>query len=349
MKRQASYSKSKLIFCIAFLVSACSGYPDRVNSEATGVGVDDNKSVARQFLELQGTPAIQTLLADDYMALRGEFQNLHFHAAGSELEEASSPLREAIVSRSNDIELVIAEGDRVAIKYKISATHGANLYGIPATGKTFDIEAVAIFTLSNSKVTNSWLMADEAGLLRQIGVAVPDREDSRREAAPLVVEGRQGDLLLAELLAAPVDSQAYRNKLVVNAYKSKNPPPGILPDRPGRPYDEWLRPGFRHVSERGAELGMNEKYPFLGAFPDRVDKIALLLSEGDNVMLQFRLTATNTNSLFGLPPTNGPVDAWEVAFMKFEGDRWRTAWWFGDDLSMSMQLNAPQAFLFPDD
>lgn len=314
-------------------------------------GRGPNKVAVISLIESLGSPEYEAIagaiLSPAYQELRSEFQNLAFHAQGSELMDAADSLQKAISNRKSTVGIVIADGDRVGVQYRIKGMHAGNLHGVPATGKSFEVDAAAIFRFADGKITEGWFMADEAGLLRQIGARFPVRSDGRAIAAPLIVEARPGDELIAELLEHPVDSQAYRNKLMVNAYKSKNPPAGILAPGGGRPYEEATRRGFHHLSLRGAELGKADEFPFGGAFPDRLDKIALLLSEGGHVMIQFRLTATNGNSLFGIPATNAPVDAWEVGFMTFEGDVWKYGWWFGDDLGMSLQLNAPADFLFP--
>jgi hypothetical protein len=180
-------------------------------------------------------------------------------------------------------------------------------------------------------------------LLRQLGAGLPERKDGQRIAPPIVGAARDGNEVLSELLANPVDSQAFQNKVMVAAYKSASPPPGILPDRPGRPYDEYLRRGFQHLTERGTEMGHGD-LDIAQAFPDRRDKIGHLLSEGDKVLIQFRLSGTNTSSLYGIPPSNGPVDVWEVGIMQFDGARWKTGWFFGDDMGMLLQLGGPRDF-----
>ena len=57
-----------------------------------------------------------------------------------------------------------------------------------------------------------------------------------------------------------------------------------------------------------------------GAFPDREDLTATLIAEGNKVVIRFLLTATNTQSLLGIPATNDRVGAWEVGLMTFNGD-----------------------------
>ena len=130
---------------------------------------------------------------------------------------------------------------------------------------------------------------------------------------------------------------------MVSSYKSASPPPGVLPDRPGRPYDEYLRGGFMHMVMYGQENGVSEQN--LGhAFPDRQDKVDHVMAQGDTVWIQFRLTGTNSGSLYGLPPTNEYVEAAEVGIMTFDGSRWATGWFFGDDLGMALKLGHPEIF-----
>ena len=159
----------------------------------------------------------------------------------------------------------------------------------------------------------------------------PHGKDGQRIVPVPARQSRPGQATLEEILAAPVDSQTYRNKVVVSAYKSEFPPPGVLPDRPGRPYDVYLRGGFKHFVDYGNANGLSDQG--IGqAFPDRQDKVDFVLAEGDTVWIQFRLSSTHGRSLFGIPPTNRPIEAAEVGIMTFDGARWDTGWFFGDDL-----------------
>lgn len=186
-------------------------------------------------------------------------------------------------------------------------------------------------------------MADEAGFLRQIGQPLPARADGRWEAWPHVLPTRTGDELMEEALASPEDTQEYRNKLQLNAWKSPTYKEQVLdPDQSKR---TGLRSGFFHIVN-AAPPEMVQQYPFAGAFPDRVDNIALLAAEGKRAVILFRLTATNTNSLVGIPAQNRPVSAYEFGYQEFDGDVWKFNLWFGDDLGMLLQLGGAQDHWF---
>ena len=306
-----------------------------------------NKLQVWKYMEAYSTSEHLAVAAEltsaDYERIRSEFHNMRHHAMGSQLMESAQPLRLAIANRRDIVDVVMAEGNTVAVRYRIQGVHQANLYGIPATGQSIDIDAGALFWLEDGKITKSWFMADEAGLLRQIGQPLPAREDGRWEAGPNLLPVMTGDEHLAGLLANPQDSQPYRNKLMINAYKSENPPEGILP--PPEDYGLGLRRGFVNITD-SASAEAASAYPFGGAFPDRVDMISHMIADGKWVMVLFRLTATHSENLFDIPALGRQVDAYEFGFMEFDGEDWAYRWFFGDDLAMLLQMGGPQDYWF---
>lgn len=66
----------------------------------------------------------------------------------------------------------IADGDRVVIRWTASGTHRGDLNGIPATGRTAKVSGVYIHKLADRRITESWTMFDQLGLLVQLGVLV---------------------------------------------------------------------------------------------------------------------------------------------------------------------------------
>ena len=75
------------------------------------------------------------------------------------------------------IEDVVAEGDRVVVRTTYTGTHQADLQGIPATGKTVSESAITIFRLANGKIAEGWLVADNLGLMQQLGVIPAPQEN----------------------------------------------------------------------------------------------------------------------------------------------------------------------------
>lgn len=65
---------------------------------------------------------------------------------------------------------MIAEDDRVMIKFTATGTHQAEFMHIPATGNSIAYEEVVILRLKDGKITEHWAVADAMALLQQLGV-----------------------------------------------------------------------------------------------------------------------------------------------------------------------------------
>lgn len=65
---------------------------------------------------------------------------------------------------------VVAEGDRVAVRYRLTATHQGPFMGIPATGKAITLNGMTILRFANGRCVKRWQQADNLGLLQQLGV-----------------------------------------------------------------------------------------------------------------------------------------------------------------------------------
>lgn len=71
---------------------------------------------------------------------------------------------------TSKIELMAAEGDRVAVRTIHTGAHRGPFLGIPATGKTVTVSATGIFTCQEGKLVRNQVVFDAFGLLQQLGV-----------------------------------------------------------------------------------------------------------------------------------------------------------------------------------
>lgn len=67
------------------------------------------------------------------------------------------------------IEQEVAAGDKVVSHWRCRGTHRAELMGIPATGKTIDVEGISILHLDHGKITHQTTIWDAFGMMRQLG------------------------------------------------------------------------------------------------------------------------------------------------------------------------------------
>lgn len=86
----------------------------------------------------------------------------------SETRESFSDLRFAI-------EDVIAADDTVALRWTMEGTHEGTLYGVDATGRNVELEAIEINRFEDGRLVETWTQSDQLGIMEQIG-ALPGDE-----------------------------------------------------------------------------------------------------------------------------------------------------------------------------
>ena len=107
--------------------------------------------------------------APDYRHLRYGFHHLREYGNACGLGDLA--LDKAIPDRRDRIEVLMAEGDEVWMRFSTGGTHTGALYGIAPTGSRVGVSVVQILTFADGKWQTSWTFADELGLLLQIGCA----------------------------------------------------------------------------------------------------------------------------------------------------------------------------------
>jgi steroid delta-isomerase-like uncharacterized protein len=66
---------------------------------------------------------------------------------------------------------LVAEGDRVVLRWSARGTHRGELGGIPATGKQVTLKGIDILRIENGRIAERWAEYDNLGLMQQLGVA----------------------------------------------------------------------------------------------------------------------------------------------------------------------------------
>ncbi len=68
---------------------------------------------------------------------------------------------------------MIAEGDRVVVRYTLRGTHTGNYMGIAPAGKQVTQTGITINRFANGKAVELWGNVDDLGLLQQLGAIPP--------------------------------------------------------------------------------------------------------------------------------------------------------------------------------
>ena len=80
------------------------------------------------------------------------------------------------------IEDLVAEGDRVAVRWTFCGTHRGEFMGVAPTGKEVEMGAMDLFRVAGGKIAETWSNVDMMTMMRQLG-AIPTPAQSG-EASP---------------------------------------------------------------------------------------------------------------------------------------------------------------------
>lgn len=64
---------------------------------------------------------------------------------------------------------IVADGDRVAVRFTLTGTHTGELFGASGAGTAIDVEGITIVEFRDGQVVERWNRLDDVALLAQIG------------------------------------------------------------------------------------------------------------------------------------------------------------------------------------
>ncbi len=71
------------------------------------------------------------------------------------------------------LEDIIAEGDKVVIRFTFRGTHTGEFMGAPPTGKQVAYSIITIYRIADGKMAEVWSEADQLGMMQQLGLVPP--------------------------------------------------------------------------------------------------------------------------------------------------------------------------------
>lgn len=138
---------------------------------------NNNKEVARRLyhdvLNRRQVAVVDELATEDYI----EHDPLPGQGTGREgLKDRVDMLSSAFEPHFS-LEDVIAEGDRVVVRWTNSGTHVGEFMGIPPTGRSFSIAGIDIYRVENGRLAEHWHVIDMYGQMVQLGL-LPEPQNS---------------------------------------------------------------------------------------------------------------------------------------------------------------------------
>ncbi|RME85979.1 MAG: ester cyclase [Caldilineae bacterium] len=130
-----------------------------------------NKAIARRVLEeaanQRNLDLLDELLAADYV----------LHDPSNPMVQDRETYKQflgghftAFPDAKWTIDDLVAEGDRVVVRWTLSGTHEGPLMGIPPTNKSFAMSGISIYRLADGKIAEEWAVADVMGFMQQLGL-----------------------------------------------------------------------------------------------------------------------------------------------------------------------------------
>ena len=140
------------------------------------MSLEENKALVRRFLEQiithgaeEGATAINDLLAPDFV----------FHDNSDRVRTRDEYLgdyarmKRALSEERLTIRHLFAEGDLVAARFTVDATHSGEFLGHPPTGNRVHPGETVIYRIADGRIAEFWAHSDTLGIFRELGV-LPD-------------------------------------------------------------------------------------------------------------------------------------------------------------------------------
>jgi steroid delta-isomerase-like uncharacterized protein len=86
-----------------------------------------------------------------------------------ELKDYVSVYRTAFPDIEGTVEEIVAEADKVVVRWKSHGTHQGEFMGVAPTGRHVTFSGMRLFRIAENKIAESWVNIDERGLQEQLG------------------------------------------------------------------------------------------------------------------------------------------------------------------------------------
>jgi len=130
---------------------------------------EQNKAVVRRIVEDHWNKKNPALIGELFDA------NCAFHTPDGALQgqDGARQLYNAYATAFPDFRLsaddLLADGDKVVVRYTFAGTHKGPLAAVPASGKQANVQGIVIFRLGGGKANEVRFVWDKFALMQQIG------------------------------------------------------------------------------------------------------------------------------------------------------------------------------------
>jgi predicted ester cyclase len=130
--------------------------------------LEKNKAIVREMFEAinkRRLASLDKLMAPDFV--------LHMHTRQTKGWNVNRHVVEDEIKAFPDlhvaIEDIIAEGDKMCVRLKETATHKGEYRGLAPTGNKLSYMVIAIWRIVEARVAEGWITYDQMDFLKQLG------------------------------------------------------------------------------------------------------------------------------------------------------------------------------------
>jgi steroid delta-isomerase-like uncharacterized protein len=84
-------------------------------------------------------------------------------------------IRSALPDARYEVDDLIAEGDKVVVRWRLLGTHKGDFRGIAASGREIALKGIAIYRIQAGKLMERWVVSDLHGVLEEIKGSSPPK------------------------------------------------------------------------------------------------------------------------------------------------------------------------------
>ncbi|MGY4745940.1 ester cyclase, partial [Streptomyces sp. ATMOS53] len=111
--------------------------------------------------------ALDELLSPAYVRRRGPASAVQ---GRDQLKDSIRAMREAFPDLRTEIEDIVDDGDRPAIRWRSTGRHTGAFLGVPPTGKPVEVSGATFARFDGSTVAEEWVTFDSRQLLEALGI-----------------------------------------------------------------------------------------------------------------------------------------------------------------------------------
>ena len=135
------------------------------------MSTEQNKALVRQLVEEifnRGNISLaDKLLAPDFVEREELPPGMPRDREGVKL--LTTMLRSAFPDFKGTIDDIVAEGDKLVLRWTWSGTQKGEFMGVPPTGKSVSFGVIDIFRIAEGKVVEHWGLMDSMTMMQQLG------------------------------------------------------------------------------------------------------------------------------------------------------------------------------------